>query len=182
MKEEAPRRSVRDLIADTVPFWIILVALVPYGLSVPHTASTFDKLTPGWGWIAPIGVECGRLYSIVHSTGKVSRFCAGVSFVVRWWHPRDLPIQRHNPDWAVDNVHPCLWFSYSRRMFSIITCPSLSPNPHRNLVLGKFRPILTLSAGTTSGLVTVRISHSGYPESTNYRYSSTPRFRTLSYE
>jgi hypothetical protein len=63
MKEEAPRRSVRDLIADTVPFWIILVALVLYGLSAPHTASTFDKLTPGWGWIAPVGVEFGLLYA-----------------------------------------------------------------------------------------------------------------------
>src|SRR5260221_7322728 len=40
-----------------------LVALVLYGLSAPHTASVFDKLTPGWGWIAPIGVEFGLLYA-----------------------------------------------------------------------------------------------------------------------
>jgi hypothetical protein len=39
------------------------VALVLYGLSAPHTAGVFDKLTPGWGWIAPIGVEFGLLYS-----------------------------------------------------------------------------------------------------------------------
>src|SRR5258706_9698239 len=39
-----------------------LVALVLYGLSAPHTASVFDKLTPGWGWIAPVGVEFGLLY------------------------------------------------------------------------------------------------------------------------
>src|SRR5260221_9422710 len=40
-----------------------LVALVLYGLSAPHTASVFEKLTPGWGWIAPIGVEFGLLYA-----------------------------------------------------------------------------------------------------------------------
>jgi transposase-like protein len=40
-----------------------LVALVLYGLSAPHTAGVFDKLTPGWGWIAPVGVEFGLLYA-----------------------------------------------------------------------------------------------------------------------
>src|SRR5512141_455183 len=61
--EEAPRRSLRDVIAGSVPYWIILVALVLYGLSAPHTATIFDKLTVGWGWIAPIGVEFGLLYA-----------------------------------------------------------------------------------------------------------------------
>ncbi len=63
LREEAPRRSLRDVIAGSVPCWIILVALVLYGLSVPHTAAIFDKLTVGWGWIAPIGVEFGLLYA-----------------------------------------------------------------------------------------------------------------------
>ncbi len=63
LREEAPRKSLRDLIAESVPYWIILVALVLYGLSAPHTASVFDKLTPGWGWIAPVGVEFGLLYA-----------------------------------------------------------------------------------------------------------------------
>jgi hypothetical protein len=62
-KEEAPRRGIRDVIASSVPYWIVLVALVLYGLSAPHTAGVFDKLTPGWGWIAPIGVEFGLLYA-----------------------------------------------------------------------------------------------------------------------
>src|SRR5678815_1198429 len=62
-KEEAPRRAFRDVIASSVPYWIVLVAAVLYGLSAPHTASVFDKLTPGWGWIAPIGVEFGLLYA-----------------------------------------------------------------------------------------------------------------------
>jgi hypothetical protein len=63
MKEGAPRKSVREGIAESVPYWIILVALVLFGLSAPHTAGVFDKLTPGWGWLAPIGVEFGLLYT-----------------------------------------------------------------------------------------------------------------------
>ncbi|MBZ0285048.1 MAG: hypothetical protein K8L97_30210 [Anaerolineae bacterium] len=63
LREEAPRRSVRDMLIGSVPYWIVLVALVLYGLSAPHTASVFDKLTRGWGWIAPIGVEFGLLYA-----------------------------------------------------------------------------------------------------------------------
>src|SRR5438045_3228693 len=63
LREEAPRQSLRDLIASSVPYWIVVVAAVLYGLSAPHTASVFDKLTPGWGWIAPVGVEFGLLYA-----------------------------------------------------------------------------------------------------------------------
>ncbi len=66
MTEEAPRKGIRDHIADRVPYWIVLVALVLYCLSAPHTASVFDKLTPNWGWIAPIGVEFGLLYAAFH--------------------------------------------------------------------------------------------------------------------
>src|SRR5476651_582815 len=74
MREEAPRKSLRDMIAESVPYWIILVALVLYGLSAPHTASIFDKLTPGWGWIAPIGVEFGLLYTAFRR--RVARFAS----------------------------------------------------------------------------------------------------------
>src|SRR5258706_6595826 len=63
LREEAPRKSLRDRISDSVPYSIIVVALVLYGLSAPHTASVFDKLTSGWAWIAPIGVEFGLLYT-----------------------------------------------------------------------------------------------------------------------
>src|SRR5258708_29440241 len=74
MREEGPRRTLRDMIAGSVPYWIILVALVLYGLSAPHTASIFDKLTPGWGWIAPIGVEFGLLYTAFRR--RVARFAS----------------------------------------------------------------------------------------------------------
>ena len=63
LKEEAPRRTFRDILTGSVPYWIILVATVLYGLSAPHTAGVFDKLTPGWGWLAPVGVEFGLLYA-----------------------------------------------------------------------------------------------------------------------
>lgn len=62
-REEAPRRGFRDLVAGSVPYWIVIVAFVLFGLSAPHTAKIFDMLTPGWGFIAPIGVEFGLLYA-----------------------------------------------------------------------------------------------------------------------
>src|SRR5258708_4296509 len=79
MREEAPRRSLRDHIAESVPYWIIMVVRVLYGLSAPHPASICDKLPPGWGWIAAIGVEFGLLYTAFRRL--VARF---VSEKVTW--------------------------------------------------------------------------------------------------
>ena len=62
MNEKASRRSFRNILNGTVSHWIVLVALVSYGLSAPHTAGVFDKLTPSWRWLAPVGVEFGLLY------------------------------------------------------------------------------------------------------------------------
>lgn len=53
---EAPRKPIRDRIAESVPYWIILVALVLFGLFAPHTAGVFNKSTPGWCWMAPNGL------------------------------------------------------------------------------------------------------------------------------
>jgi hypothetical protein len=63
LREEAPRRSFRDVVAGSVPYWIVIVALVLFGLSAPHTAHIFNMLTPQWGYIAPVGVEFGLLYA-----------------------------------------------------------------------------------------------------------------------
>jgi hypothetical protein len=50
--EEARRRSFRDIL----------------------TAGVFDKLTPGWGFIAPVGVEFGLLYAAVRrKAGKIQK-------------------------------------------------------------------------------------------------------------
>ncbi|MBI5930008.1 MAG: hypothetical protein HY862_11910 [Chloroflexi bacterium] len=62
LKEDAPRKSLRDRIAESVPYWIILVAIVLFLLSAPHTARVFGMLTPTLGWFAPIAVEFGLLY------------------------------------------------------------------------------------------------------------------------
>ncbi len=57
------RKRRAALSVSSVPYWIVLVALVLYGLSAPYHRGVFGKLTPGWGFIAPIGVEFGLLYA-----------------------------------------------------------------------------------------------------------------------
>ncbi len=79
LREEAPRKSARDVITASVPYWIVVVAAVLYGLSAPHTAAVFEKLTPGWGGIAPIGVEFGLLYAAFYR-----RLARHTGAVVSW--------------------------------------------------------------------------------------------------
>src|SRR5579859_5277834 len=62
MKDEAPRRNVSDWLGSITPWFIVVAGLVAYLLSAPHTAAVFDKLTPGWGWLAPILVEFTLVY------------------------------------------------------------------------------------------------------------------------
>lgn len=56
------QRGFLALIDKTVPGWLIIIAMVMYALSAPHTASMFEKITPGWGWVSPLGVEFGLVY------------------------------------------------------------------------------------------------------------------------
>lgn len=56
------RKNVLSLIEWSVPFWLIVIAAAMYMLSAPHTAAIFDRLTPGFGWVAPLGVEFALLY------------------------------------------------------------------------------------------------------------------------
>lgn len=55
--------NLLDIVERSVPFWLVIIAAVLFGLSAPHTAAIFDKLTPGWGLLAPMGVEFGLLYT-----------------------------------------------------------------------------------------------------------------------
>lgn len=55
--------SLMKSIEQSVPWWLFIIAGVMFALSAPHTASVFDRLTPGWGWLAPLGVEFGLLYA-----------------------------------------------------------------------------------------------------------------------
>lgn len=57
------QRGLLSLIEKSVPGWLILIAAVMYLLSAPHTAGMFDKITPGWGWVAPLGVEFALVYA-----------------------------------------------------------------------------------------------------------------------
>jgi hypothetical protein len=62
MQSSHKKRTLQDYVGSSVPYWLVLIAAVFYLLSAPHTAATFDTLTPGWGWAAPIGVEFGLLF------------------------------------------------------------------------------------------------------------------------
>lgn len=55
--------SLMKSIEQSVPWWLFIIAGVMFALSAPHTASVFNRLTPGWGWLAPLGVEFGLLYA-----------------------------------------------------------------------------------------------------------------------
>ena len=61
-REYRQRLGVQERIGASVPWWLIIIATVFYLLSAPHTAATFNLLTPGWGWAAPVGVEMGTVY------------------------------------------------------------------------------------------------------------------------
>jgi hypothetical protein len=63
LSKQAQRVSFLDRIERSVPFWLVLIALAVFALSAPHTAATFNQLTPGLGWVAPLFVEFGLLYT-----------------------------------------------------------------------------------------------------------------------
>jgi hypothetical protein len=55
--------SVQERIGESVPWWLVAIAAVFFTLSVPHTATVFERITPNFGYVAPIGVEFGLLYA-----------------------------------------------------------------------------------------------------------------------
>jgi len=61
-KSARKRIGIQERIGQSVPWWLMAIATVFYLLSAPHTAATFNLLTPGWGFAAPIGVEFGTVY------------------------------------------------------------------------------------------------------------------------
>ncbi len=62
-QEHESGTGLLDRVEHSVPWWLILIAAVMFALSAPHTAATFGQLTPILGWLAPLGVEFGLLYS-----------------------------------------------------------------------------------------------------------------------
>jgi hypothetical protein len=63
--ERSARKNVgiQERIGMSVPWWLVAIAVAFFALSAPHTAATFDKLTTGLGWVAPIAVELSLLYA-----------------------------------------------------------------------------------------------------------------------
>jgi hypothetical protein len=68
------RLNLLDLVEKSVPWWLVVIAATMFALSAPHTASTFNKITPGFGWIAPLGVEFGLLYAAFYKRIKTERY------------------------------------------------------------------------------------------------------------
>lgn len=55
------RRGLSQWIVRLLPLSLLVMLAVFYALSAPHTAELLNKITPGVGWIAPIGFELGVL-------------------------------------------------------------------------------------------------------------------------
>ena len=65
--------SIEERIGSSTPWWIVIVALVFFTLSVPHTMVVFNKITPDWGRVAPFGIEFGLLFaSFRRRVGKMT--------------------------------------------------------------------------------------------------------------
>lgn len=62
LKQRRTVLSIQERIGESVPWWVVIIALVFFLLSVPHTMVIFDKITPTFGYVAPFGVEFGLLY------------------------------------------------------------------------------------------------------------------------
>src|SRR3989304_9212820 len=62
-KQARKRISIQERIGQSISWWLVMIALVFFLLSAPHTARIFGMLTPTLGYIAPVGVEMGLLYT-----------------------------------------------------------------------------------------------------------------------
>jgi hypothetical protein len=62
-REQRKRIPLQERIGLSVPWWLVIVAGVFFALSIPHTAQTFAIITPAVGYVAPLGVEFGLLYT-----------------------------------------------------------------------------------------------------------------------
>jgi len=58
-RQSMRRMRLEQSVVRLLPLAVIVMALAFYLLSAPHTAHILDLITPGWGWVAPIGFELG---------------------------------------------------------------------------------------------------------------------------
>lgn len=83
--EHNQRRRVpfQERIGSSVPWWLLIVAVVFFALSIPHTARTFDIITPTVGYVAPLGIEFGILYTSFYKHQLKARHGVALPWPVR---------------------------------------------------------------------------------------------------
>lgn len=82
-RREGRRLGIQERIGQSVPWWLVAIAGAFFALSAPHTSHTFDRLTPGWGWVAPVGVELSLLYAAFRRR-QVSQTKESMPSGLRW--------------------------------------------------------------------------------------------------
>lgn len=58
-KQQRRQRRLEQWMMRGMPFGLLVMAIVFYLLSAQHTAMIVNMITPGWGWVAPVGFELG---------------------------------------------------------------------------------------------------------------------------
>lgn len=58
-KQQRRQRRLEQWMMRLMPFGLLTMAIVFYLLSAQHTAMIVNMITPGWGWVAPVGFELG---------------------------------------------------------------------------------------------------------------------------
>lgn len=82
-KSERGRLSIESKLLNLLPIGLVVMVLVFYSLSAPHTAHILDMVTPGWGNFAPIGFEIGLLIvSALMEAGWHARLMSGVLWLL----------------------------------------------------------------------------------------------------
>ncbi len=62
---QAERRAglpISERIGASIPWWLVIIAVAAFLLSIPHTVEVFGRTTPVVGVVAPAFVELGLLY------------------------------------------------------------------------------------------------------------------------
>src|SRR5690606_19459591 len=82
-KSERGRLSLERKMLNALPIGLVVMVLVFYSLSAPHTAHILDMVTPGWGMFAPIGFEVGLLIvAALIEAGWHARLMSGVLWLL----------------------------------------------------------------------------------------------------
>lgn len=75
------RRRIEVWLVRLMPYLIILMGVVFYSLSAPHTANILNMITPGWGNFSPIGWEFGILIISALQEAGVRKL---ITFMILW--------------------------------------------------------------------------------------------------